>query len=54
MLPLGHTDKIGGLKWHPKAHISQDRGAVNLASGGGDGIVNLWSLERYACDICRF
>ncbi|KAG0364143.1 RNA processing-related protein [Gamsiella multidivaricata] len=41
----GHTDKIGGLKWHPRAHISQDRGAVNLASGGGDGIVNLWSLE---------
>ena len=47
MLLIGHTDKIGGLKWHPKAHISQDRGAVNLASGGGDGIVNLWSLERY-------
>ncbi|KAG0379455.1 hypothetical protein BGX24_000341 [Mortierella sp. AD032] len=41
----GHTDKIGGIKWHPKAHLSQDRGAVNLASGGGDGIVNLWSLE---------
>ncbi|KAF8977443.1 hypothetical protein BGZ46_007383 [Entomortierella lignicola] len=41
----GHTDKIGGLKWHPDAHISQDRGAVNLASGGGDGTVNLWSLE---------
>ncbi|KAF9114967.1 hypothetical protein BGX27_009295 [Mortierella sp. AM989] len=41
----GHTDKIGGVKWHPEAHISQDRGAVNLASGGGDGIVNLWSLE---------
>ncbi|KAF9905872.1 hypothetical protein BX616_000901 [Lobosporangium transversale] len=41
----GHTDKIGGLRWHPKAHISQDRGAVNLATGGGDGKVNLWSLE---------
>ncbi|KAF9576417.1 U4/U6 small nuclear ribonucleoprotein Prp4 [Mortierella alpina] len=41
----GHTDKIGGLKWHPRAHITQDRGAVNLATGGGDGIVNLWSLE---------
>ncbi|KAF9090078.1 hypothetical protein BGX23_006226 [Mortierella sp. AD031] len=41
----GHTDKIGGLKWHPKAHISQDRGAVNLASSGGEGMVNLWSLE---------
>ncbi|KAK3810781.1 MAG: WD40-repeat-containing domain protein [Benniella sp.] len=41
----GHTDKIGGIKWHPKAHIDQARGAVNLATGGGDGIVNLWSLE---------
>ncbi|KAG0252373.1 hypothetical protein BG011_007014 [Mortierella polycephala] len=41
----GHTDKVGGIKWHPNAHISQDRGAVNLASGGGDGLVHLWSLE---------
>ncbi|KAG0002781.1 hypothetical protein BGZ79_002334 [Entomortierella chlamydospora] len=41
----GHTDRIGGVKWHPQAHISQDRGAVNLATGGGDSIVNLWSLE---------
>ncbi|KAI9236645.1 MAG: U4/U6 snRNP-specific spliceosomal protein [Podila humilis] len=41
----GHTDKVGGIKWHPNAHISQDRGAVNLATGASDGIVNLWSLE---------
>ncbi|KAI8346825.1 WD40-repeat-containing domain protein [Mortierella sp. GBAus27b] len=41
----GHTDKVGGIKWHPKAHISQSRSALNLATGGGDGIVNLWSLE---------
>ncbi|KAG0336580.1 hypothetical protein BG004_007986 [Podila humilis] len=41
----GHTDKIGGIKWHPAAHISQDPGAVNLATGASDGIVNLWSLE---------
>ncbi|KAF9954688.1 hypothetical protein BGZ65_003866 [Modicella reniformis] len=41
----GHTDKIGGIKWHPGAHISQDNGSVNLASGGGDGVVHLWSLE---------
>jgi WD40 repeat protein len=47
MKRLGHTDKIGGIKWHPRAHIDQARGAVNLATGGGDGIVNLWSLERY-------
>jgi len=42
----GHTDRIGGLKWHPNAHISQDKGAVNLASGGGEGLIHLWSLER--------
>ncbi|KAF9425025.1 hypothetical protein BGZ94_007901 [Podila epigama] len=41
----GHTDKIGGIKWHPNAHISLDRGAVNLATGGSDGLVHLWSLE---------
>ncbi|KAG0246922.1 hypothetical protein BGX31_005410 [Mortierella sp. GBA43] len=37
--------EVGGIKWHPKAHISQSRSALNLATGGGDGIVNLWSLE---------
>ncbi|KAF9934407.1 U4/U6 small nuclear ribonucleoprotein Prp4 [Linnemannia zychae] len=41
----GHTDKIGGLKWHPKANLDQDRAAVNLASSGGEGLVHLWSLE---------
>ncbi|KAF9429080.1 hypothetical protein BGZ76_001840 [Entomortierella beljakovae] len=40
----GHTGKIGGIKWHPGAHISQDSGALNLATGGGDNLVNLWSL----------
>ncbi|KAG0233148.1 U4/U6 small nuclear ribonucleoprotein Prp4 [Actinomortierella wolfii] len=41
----GHTDKIGGLTWHPLATISQERSALNLASSGGEGSVHLWSLE---------
>ncbi|SNX87501.1 related to PRP4 - U4/U6 small nuclear ribonucleoprotein [Melanopsichium pennsylvanicum] len=41
----GHTDKVGGLAWHPKATLTQDSGAVNLVSGAGDANVCLWSLQ---------
>ncbi|CDS82033.1 related to PRP4-U4/U6 small nuclear ribonucleoprotein [Sporisorium scitamineum] len=40
-----HTDKVGGLAWHPQATLSQDPSAVNLVSGAGDASVCLWSLE---------
>ncbi|EST07284.1 WD40 repeat [Kalmanozyma brasiliensis GHG001] len=41
----GHTDKVGGLAWHPRATLTQDASAVNLVSGAGDASVCLWSLE---------
>ncbi|KAK9451415.1 WD40-repeat-containing domain protein [Limtongia smithiae] len=41
----GHTDKIGGLAWHPGATKTQSLAAVNLVSGGGDYTVKLWSME---------
>ncbi|KAF9565832.1 U4/U6 snRNP-specific spliceosomal protein [Agrocybe pediades] len=41
----GHSDKIGGVAWHPQATISQSADAVNLASGGGEGNIHLWSLN---------
>lgn len=41
----GHTDKVGGLAWHPRATLTQDPSAVNLVSGAGDASVCLWSLE---------
>lgn len=41
----GHSDKVGGLAWHPRATISQSSTAVNLASGAADAKVHLWSLE---------
>lgn len=40
-----HTDKVGGLAWHPQATLAQSPSAVNLVSGAGDASVCLWSLE---------
>ncbi|KAK9379566.1 WD40-repeat-containing domain protein [Kockiozyma suomiensis] len=42
----GHTDKVGGIAWHPQATTQQSSSSVNLVSGGGDGTVKLWSLDK--------
>lgn len=44
----GHTDRIGGVAWHPQATLTQSEDAVNLVSGGGDLNIHLWSLNRSA------
>ncbi|KAF8634572.1 hypothetical protein AX17_004162 [Amanita inopinata Kibby_2008] len=41
----GHSDKVGGIAWHPQATLQQESSIVNLVSGGGEGDVYLWSLE---------
>lgn len=41
----GHTDKVGGLSWHPQATLTQPTSALNLATGAADGNVFLWNLE---------
>jgi U4/U6 small nuclear ribonucleoprotein PRP4 len=45
----GHTNKVSGLSWFPGSTlpgstVSPD--SVNLASGGAEGQVNLWSLSQ--------
>ncbi|KAF8251294.1 WD40 repeat-like protein, partial [Wilcoxina mikolae CBS 423.85] len=40
----GHTDRIGGISWHPHA-ITMSSMSANLASGGGEGNIHLWSLS---------
>ncbi|RKF65902.1 putative WD repeat-containing protein [Golovinomyces cichoracearum] len=45
----GHTDRVGGISWIPDATlpgttVSPD--SVNLASGGAEGDVHLWSLNK--------
>ena len=46
--PLGHSDRVGGVAWHPQATLSQSEGSANLVSGAGDACVNVWSLNRFA------
>ncbi|TRM57954.1 WD40-repeat-containing domain protein [Schizophyllum amplum] len=41
----GHSDRVGGVAWHPDATLSLGPDLVNLASGAGDHCVNLWSLN---------
>ncbi|CAG8632257.1 11173_t:CDS:10, partial [Ambispora leptoticha] len=40
----GHTDRIGGIAWHPQATISIGKESLNLASGSADCLIHLWSL----------
>ncbi|KAH8820412.1 U4/U6 small nuclear ribonucleoprotein-like protein Prp4 [Xylogone sp. PMI_703] len=45
----GHTDRIGGIAWHPEATLpgtTLSPDSVNMASGGAEGNVNLWSLNQ--------
>ncbi|CAG7847462.1 U4/U6 small nuclear ribonucleoprotein Prp4 AltName: Full=U4/U6 snRNP 60 kDa protein; AltName: Full=WD splicing factor Prp4 [Serendipita indica DSM 11827] len=42
----GHSDKIGGVAWHPSATLSLSPASANLVSGGGEGNVHLWSLDN--------
>jgi U4/U6 small nuclear ribonucleoprotein PRP4 len=45
----GHTNKISGLSWMPGATLSEGNvspDSVNLASGGAEGAIHLWSLTK--------
>lgn len=45
----GHTNKISGLSWFPGSTLPEhgvSPDSVNLASGGAEGHVNLWSLNQ--------
>ncbi|KAL1943065.1 hypothetical protein VTO73DRAFT_4736 [Trametes versicolor] len=41
----GHTDRVGGVAWHPQATKSQSEDAVNFVSGAADLSLNMWSLN---------
>ncbi|KAH6648363.1 WD40-repeat-containing domain protein [Truncatella angustata] len=45
----GHNNKISGISWFPGATLPEkgvSEDSVNLASGGAEGQVNLWSLSK--------
>jgi U4/U6 small nuclear ribonucleoprotein PRP4 len=49
ILLRGHTDVVSGISWMPGATLPDSNvspSTVNLATGGGEGTINLWSLEK--------
>lgn len=45
----GHTGQVSGISWFPGSTLPDSNvseSSVNLASGGGEGDVNLWSLTQ--------
>ena len=45
----GHTNKISGISWMPGATLPESNVSeqtVNLASGGAEGQIHLWSLSQ--------
>lgn len=42
----GHTDKVGGLAWHPRATLTQSATELNLATGAADANIHLWNLVQ--------
>ena len=42
----GHEGRIGGVDWLPGADTGGNGEGLALASGGGEGSVKLWSLNR--------
>ncbi|KAH9823311.1 serine/threonine-protein kinase PRP4 [Melampsora americana] len=58
----GHSDRIGGLAWHPEATLGQSTSSLNMVTGGADSKVQLWSLtsekplrtlEGHGGRVCR-
>lgn len=45
LAPLGHSERIGGVAWHPDATLTQSPTSVNFATSGADNLVKLWNLE---------
>jgi len=44
----GHQQRVAAIRWHPKACLSQESSALNMASCDADGNVRLWSLDDEA------
>src|SRR5690606_23498787 len=40
----GHTDRIGGLAFHPDSTLSLSPESANMASGAADSNIHLWNL----------
>jgi len=46
MLLRGHNTHVSGISWLAEGITEKDSNTVKLASGGGEGHVNLWSTKQ--------
>ncbi|KAJ2696237.1 hypothetical protein H4R19_005763, partial [Coemansia spiralis] len=42
----GHTDRVGGLSFHPQAGRGLGAACADFASGSSDNSIHLWSLDK--------
>ncbi|KAJ2901571.1 hypothetical protein GGI21_004673 [Coemansia aciculifera] len=42
----GHTDRIGGISFHPQATLGLGDETADFASGAADTLIYLWSLNK--------
>ncbi|KAJ2345201.1 hypothetical protein GGH91_002613 [Coemansia sp. RSA 2671] len=42
----GHTDRVGGISFHPKATLGLGDETADFASGAADTLIHLWSLNK--------
>jgi U4/U6 small nuclear ribonucleoprotein PRP4 len=45
----GHTAQVSGISWFPGSTLegtTVSEGSLNMASGGGEGNIHLWSLDQ--------
>ncbi|KAI7847454.1 WD40-repeat-containing domain protein [Circinella umbellata] len=42
----GHTDRIGGIAFHPESTKSLDKSVMNFVTSGADSFIHLWSLDK--------
>ncbi|ORZ25920.1 WD40-repeat-containing domain protein, partial [Absidia repens] len=41
----GHSDRVGGVAFHPESTLTLDKSVANFATSGAEGTVKLWSLD---------
>ncbi|KAI8097248.1 WD40-repeat-containing domain protein, partial [Halteromyces radiatus] len=42
----GHSDRVGGVAFHPESTLTLDKSVVNFATSGAEGSIKLWSLDN--------
>lgn len=48
---VAHRDLIGGVAWYPGADLGDQSSTLSIASGGGDHLIKLYSVNKYISQL---